>query len=147
MGALNSPVRVGPEKLALLESEGLRWLDQGDMWMDFRRRKVFRYRYVLDAEIERLRAAIATERRGVWQVYGSPLAPGEWKRIRMIGEVRRGCGAGRGRVTPPTSAPCKPRAGGRMMAPGGSPMGALRDLNKLDAAKRALLHSRGGRRS
>ena len=62
-----------------------------DCWVDFKRKRVFRYGFVLAATFVSLFADVAAESRipGVWESYGSPLVPSEWKAILPIAILRR----------------------------------------------------------
>jgi hypothetical protein len=90
VGALTNPRLIGPGKLDLFERETLQWFSEFGIWVDFKRKKVFRYRFVLDATFVSLRADVAAESGvpGVWESYGSPLAPSEWKTILGIAILR-----------------------------------------------------------
>jgi hypothetical protein len=84
-----NPDDVGPKKRELLETSGFRWFDQGDMWITFERRKVFRFRFVLESDIETLRRQIADNSyQGEWRNYGSPLGAAEWQCVRVIAETQ-----------------------------------------------------------
>jgi len=86
-----NPRLIGLGKCGLFEKEGLVWLSELDVWVDFKRKKVFRYKFVLAATFVSLFTDVAAENRvpGVWEIYGSPLVPSELKTILPIAILRR----------------------------------------------------------
>ena len=86
-----NPRLVGPGKRSFLDQEHLQRFSELDVWVDFERKKVFRHSFVLAATFVSLCAAVAAESRvpGVWEIYGSPLAPSEWKTILPVAILRR----------------------------------------------------------
>ena len=85
------PTSIGLGKFGLFEKEGLVWFSGLDVWVDFKRKKVFRYKFVLAATFVSLFTDVAAENRvpGVWEIYGSPLVPSELKTILPIAILRR----------------------------------------------------------
>jgi hypothetical protein len=86
-----NPRHIGLGKCKLFEREGLCWFSELDCWVDFKRKRVFRHRFVLAATFVSLCADVAAESRipGVWESNGSPLDPSEWKAILAIAVLRR----------------------------------------------------------
>jgi len=86
-----NPRHIGLGKCKLFEREGLCWFSELDCWVDFKRKRVFRYRFVLAATFVSLCTDVAAESRipGIWESYGSPLDPSEWKAILSIAILRR----------------------------------------------------------
>jgi hypothetical protein len=74
-----NPRLIGLGKSKLFEREALHWFSELDCWVDFKRRQ----RFVLAATFVSLCADVAAGSRipGVWETYGSPLDPSEWKSI------------------------------------------------------------------
>jgi len=91
VGADTNPRLVGPGKRRFLDRKGLHWFPGLDVWVDFKRKKVFRYKFVLAATFVSLFTDVAAENRvpGVWEIYGSPLVPSELKTILPIAILRR----------------------------------------------------------
>ncbi len=92
-----NPRLIGPGKCKLFERESLQWFSELDCWVDFKRKRVFRHRFVLAATLVSLSTDVAAESRipGVWESYGSPLVPSEWKAILLIAILRRQTKRGR----------------------------------------------------
>ena len=92
-----NPRLIGLGKCRLFEKEMLQWFSGLDVWVDFKRKKVFRYKFVLAAAFVSLCTDVAAESRvpGVWEIYGSPLVPSEWKTILPIAILRRQAKRGR----------------------------------------------------
>jgi hypothetical protein len=51
-GADTTPRMIGPGKRSFLDKERLQWFSGLDVWLDFKRKKVFRHSFVLDAIAE-----------------------------------------------------------------------------------------------
>lgn len=88
---MSNPRLIGPGKCELFEREAFQWFSELDCWVDFKRKRVFRHGFVLAATFVSLRTDITAESRvpGVWECYGSPLVPSEWKAILPIAVLKR----------------------------------------------------------
>jgi hypothetical protein len=97
VAASTNPRLIGPGKCKLFEREELQWFSEVDCWVDFKRKRVFRHSFVLAATFVSLCTDVAAESRisGVWEIYGSPLVPSEWKTILPIAILRRQAKRGR----------------------------------------------------
>jgi hypothetical protein len=105
-----NPRLIGLGKRKLFERETLHWFSELDCWVDFKRKRVFRHRFVLAATFVSLCADVVAESRipGVWESYGSPLDPSEWKAVmamavlkKQADRAREGAGAGLKRIPGP----------------------------------------------
>ena len=65
-----NPRLIGLGKCGLFEKEGLVWLSELDVWVDFKRKKVFRNGFVHAATFVSLCADVTAENRvpGVWEI-------------------------------------------------------------------------------
>jgi hypothetical protein len=91
VAASTNPRLIGPGKCKLFDRERLQWFSELDCWVDFKRKRVFRHRFVLAATFVSLCTDVAAESRipGVWESYGEPLVPSDWKAILLIANLRR----------------------------------------------------------
>ena len=90
VGADTNPRLVGPGKRRFLDRKGLQWFPGLDVWVDFKRKKVFRNGFVHAATFVSLCADVTAENNvpGVWRIYGPPLDQNEWKKILSVAILR-----------------------------------------------------------